>query len=308
MIDVIGDVHGHLEALEALLRKLGYRLRAGAWRHTTTDRRALFVGDLIDRGPQIRETVATVRDMVEAGSALVVLGNHELNAVMWATRRDDGSFLRTHTPGRRAQHAASLEAWGGTIPADVIGWMATLPLTVEVEGMRAAHAAWSEELVAAAGPTIDLTALGERGSPHRVAVEAITKGLEVPLPAGSKYRDKEGTVRWESRVRWWIAHYDLPEDVSLETIAMPPADTALAGRSVPRSTLPRAAFPGYRASEPLFIGHYWLSGAPAPFTERIACLDYSVANGGALCSYLWDGEVPLTRERFTCVRPRPMTP
>ena len=45
--DVIGDVHGHVEQLEALLRQLGDVERDGAWRHC--ERTAVFVSDLIDR-------------------------------------------------------------------------------------------------------------------------------------------------------------------------------------------------------------------------------------------------------------------
>jgi hypothetical protein len=64
--DIIGDIHGHAEKLTMLLGVLGYRRSAGAWRHP--DRRAIFVGDFIDRGTQGVETVRIVRDMVEAGA------------------------------------------------------------------------------------------------------------------------------------------------------------------------------------------------------------------------------------------------
>lgn len=57
--DIIGDIHGHGERLEALLLELGYRFRAGAWRHP--DRTAVFVGDLIDRGPGQLRTLELVR-------------------------------------------------------------------------------------------------------------------------------------------------------------------------------------------------------------------------------------------------------
>ena len=46
--DVIGDVHGHLDALEGLLARLDYARVDGTWRHPS--RQAVFVGDLIDRG------------------------------------------------------------------------------------------------------------------------------------------------------------------------------------------------------------------------------------------------------------------
>ena len=70
--DLIGDVHGHAEELVALLGRLGYRQSRGAWRHPS--RLAVFVGDFLDRGPRILETLRLVRAMLEAGSALAVLG------------------------------------------------------------------------------------------------------------------------------------------------------------------------------------------------------------------------------------------
>ena len=81
--DVIGDVHGHAGVLRGLLAKLGY-VERGAYRHP--ERQAVFVGDLIDRGPEQLATLRIVRSMVDAGDTLAVLGNHEFNAVAWATR------------------------------------------------------------------------------------------------------------------------------------------------------------------------------------------------------------------------------
>ena len=77
--DVIGDVHGHADRLEALLQKMGYSHRAGAWRHP--ERTAIYVGDLIDRGPHQVRTLEMVRAMIDAGSARATMGNHEFNAI-----------------------------------------------------------------------------------------------------------------------------------------------------------------------------------------------------------------------------------
>ena len=68
--DIIGDIHGQADKLEALLRTLGYRDTAGAWRHA--ERQAIFVGDFIDRGPAQVRSVHIVRRMVDAGAALAV--------------------------------------------------------------------------------------------------------------------------------------------------------------------------------------------------------------------------------------------
>jgi protein phosphatase len=76
--DIIGDVHGCCDELEDLLQQLGY-IRNGdfAWTHPL-GRKAIFVGDLVDRGPRIVDTLRTVMTMSEAGSALCVPGNHDI--------------------------------------------------------------------------------------------------------------------------------------------------------------------------------------------------------------------------------------
>jgi protein phosphatase len=76
--DIIGDVHGCCDELDALLQKLGYaRNGEGTWAHPE-GRRALFVGDLVDRGPRIVDTLKTVMAMAQTGSALCVPGNHDI--------------------------------------------------------------------------------------------------------------------------------------------------------------------------------------------------------------------------------------
>lgn len=87
--DVIGDVHGYADELELLLRDLGYRERGGAWRHPS--RTAVFVGDLVDRGPRQVDTVSIVRPMVDAGTARAVMGDHEYNAIVWTIADPDNS-------------------------------------------------------------------------------------------------------------------------------------------------------------------------------------------------------------------------
>src|ERR1700730_10691824 len=133
--DVIGDVHGHADALVVLLRKLGYEERQGAWRHSS--RRAIFVGDFIDRGPSQIETIAIARRMVDSGSALAVMGNHECNAIAWylPNGRD---FLRPHSGERgkrnRHQHAAFLREMENNpqLHKETIAWFLSLPLWLDL--------------------------------------------------------------------------------------------------------------------------------------------------------------------------------
>ncbi len=84
--DFIGDIHGCCDELEELLELLGYQRReiesGGYFTEVVYEhpenRKAVFVGDLVDRGPRILDTVNIVRNMINAGSALCVPGNHDM--------------------------------------------------------------------------------------------------------------------------------------------------------------------------------------------------------------------------------------
>jgi protein phosphatase len=79
--DVIGDVHGCVDELHALLDRLGYAPGADGVRRHAEGRKAVFVGDLVDRGPSSVGVLKTVMPMVEAGAALAVPGNHDAKLV-----------------------------------------------------------------------------------------------------------------------------------------------------------------------------------------------------------------------------------
>ena len=82
-IDVIGDVHGEFGALRALLGKLGYDGNGGH----PDGRRVVFVGDLVDRGPDSVSVLHLVRHLVARGAAQCILGNHELNLMRGSRKR-----------------------------------------------------------------------------------------------------------------------------------------------------------------------------------------------------------------------------
>lgn len=74
--DVIGDVHGCADELENLLGVLGYRNEDGVFVHPD-GRRAVFLGDLTDRGPDSLRVLEIVMKMTQSGNAYCVLGNHD---------------------------------------------------------------------------------------------------------------------------------------------------------------------------------------------------------------------------------------
>lgn len=105
--DIIGDVHGSGDKLRGLLDLLGWTEGPGGVRvHPHPDRQVIFVGDLIDRGEDHRGVLATVRSMVDAGTARCIIGNHEFNAIGYATEHPPGSgqHLRPHIPKNDRQH------------------------------------------------------------------------------------------------------------------------------------------------------------------------------------------------------------
>jgi protein phosphatase len=78
--DLIGDVHGCADELETLLSELGYVVSWDGKEVTVAPpegRRAVFVGDLVDRGPRSPDVLRIAKHMVEAGTGLVVVGNHD---------------------------------------------------------------------------------------------------------------------------------------------------------------------------------------------------------------------------------------
>ncbi len=79
--DVVGDVHGCADELETLLDRLGYVDGGDGVRRHPEGRRAVFVGDLVDRGPRVVDTLRIAMAMVEAGSAYAVPGNHDVKLV-----------------------------------------------------------------------------------------------------------------------------------------------------------------------------------------------------------------------------------
>src|SRR5436190_24142615 len=97
MYDLIGDIQGYADELVQLLESLGCQKAQGVYRHP--ERRVIFVGDFVDRGPKIREVLEIVRPMIEEGKALAVMGNHEFNTLAYHIEDPEapGQYLRRHS-------------------------------------------------------------------------------------------------------------------------------------------------------------------------------------------------------------------
>jgi hypothetical protein len=128
-------------------------------------------------------------------------------------------------------------------------------------------------------------------------VEVVLKGKEGRLPDGKSFQDKDGHVRTEIRTRWYLR----PDGHTYRTYAFQSDEIACDLRLDEAVVADAAPYPA--DAKPVFVGHYWLSAErPELLARNVACLDYSVAKGGFLCAYRWDGEQALCNENFVWVR------
>ncbi|HNX75070.1 MAG TPA: metallophosphoesterase [Candidatus Rifleibacterium sp.] len=309
MYDFIGDIHGYADELRALLTLMGYQAVDGVFRHP--GRQAFFTGDFIDRGPKIRETLQIVKSMIDNGQALAIMGNHEFNAICYNIADGRGDFLRRHTEKNNRQHAETLRQFEScrTEYHAWIQWFKTLPMAFEADEFRVVHACWDAGHISAIREALQsdiycqndtlsdrfFAIASDKYEPLYRVIEETLKGKELRLPEGRFFTDKDGQARREIRVRWWQnplgqawkdlgIHFDpaLPEGlVDAELIKSPDY---------------------YRETErPVFFGHYWYKGEPALLRGNVCCLDYSVAKGGHLVAYRFNGEKQLSNNNFVAV-------
>ena len=158
MYDLIGDIHGHADELVQLLEALGYQKAQGVYRHP--ERKVIFLGDFIDRGPKIRQVLEIVRPMIEEGKALAVMGNHELNALAYHTEDPEspGEYLRRRSPKNEKQHRKTVEQLKPDELVSYLDWFRTLPMWLDLDGLRVVHACWDEQAINTIAQALDGTA------------------------------------------------------------------------------------------------------------------------------------------------------
>jgi hypothetical protein len=297
--DIIGDIHGHAERLTSLLLKLGYESTHGLYTHP--DRKVLYVGDYIDRGPKIKETLQIVKTMVDHGHAIALMGNHEYNAICYNTVGTDGQYLRSHTVKNMHQHQATLDQFNGYEEeyAMYIDWFKTLPLWMETNDLRAIHATWDQPVIDRLSELLPDALLTDQaiqessveGTELYNLIEVALKGKEIEMPAGQHFNDKDGHKRHHIRIKWWLD----PASTTYRDISVIPMDDKL-----PETPVMMSDTGYYRSGDkPVFFGHYWLKGEPVVQTDNVCCLDYSVAKGGQLVAYIYNGEQKLDASKLS---------
>lgn len=305
MYDLIGDIHGHADHLIRLLETLGYQKAHGVYQHP--ERKVIFLGDFIDRGPKIRQVLETVRPMIDEGTAQAVMGNHELNALAFHTEDEirPGTFLRKRNVKNIRQHGQTILQLSDKELVSTLDWFRTLPMWLDMDGLRAVHACWDEQKIAEISAALEehggitpsfLHSACKTGADLYAHVDAILKGKEAKLPDGASFTDKDGHVRSEMRTRWYLS----PERQTYRTYALQ-SDELPCDMEIEEAVV-KAAVPYPTTAKPVFVGHYWLSAKrPVILADNVACLDFSVAKGGFLCAYRWQGEQQLSNDNFVWV-------
>ena len=302
--DIIGDVHGQDGKLTSLLAKLGYRVKDGAYRHPG-GRVALFLGDLVDRGPGQVEVINIVRNMTEAASGRTIMGNHEWNAIGFGTRDPDGDdYLRPRTENKRREHGEFLRQVGEDSPLhkELVEWFGSLPPILDLGDIRLCHAWWNQDsidpIMAAMSPVGELDeqfliASFRKRSASWVAMECVTKGYEISLPDGVTFLDHNAVARRKIRVRWW----DESATAYRQAALVPEGER----ERIPDIALPAGVKLGAVSDVPTFVGHYWLTGRPGVQNATTAVLDFGAAIKGPLVAYRWDGESVLSNDKLLWV-------
>ena len=311
--DLIGDIHGCAQTLERLLQQMGYKKQRGIYRHP--QRQVIFLGDVVDRGPRIREALHIVRNMVESGAALMVLGNHEFNAITYSTPDGPGSneYLRPHTSANTRQVAETMAQFAEHTQEwlTFVRWFVELPLFLEIQHpltgqiFRAVHACWDQALIDQhrrqyGDGHIDwpfIIKSAQKGSLESMTKQRLTGGVDLPLPEGEIMVSADGYQRRAFRTKFWGHTAQTYGQLLFQPDPIP---EHIAKASITAEH--RAQMVYYDASQPpLFIGHYWLKGTPQPLADNLACLDYSAVKFGRLVAYRMDGEAQLQPDKFVWV-------
>jgi hypothetical protein len=300
MYDLIGDVHGHAQGLVRLLDLLGYRPIKGLYQHPW--RKAIFVGDLINRGPESKEVLQLVRPMVQSKNAYAVLGNHEINLMAFYTLDDFNKPLFSHSIKNMLNLLPVFESFRNAEAElyDYIDWMFSLPLFLEFEDLRVVHACWHQDSIHYVrkhfphhkfNRELIIKSLQTRG-PEYKAVHMLVKGLEIPLPRNKKGLDAESVYRGFTRVKWWDDHHGKSyREISTQ------AKSKLPNYKIPANLITLdLAYP--EQAVPVFFGHYSLGGKPMPLKNNVCCLDYGVIKNDIITAYRWNGELKLDRKNF----------
>jgi Calcineurin-like phosphoesterase len=216
-LDIVGDVHGEIDALQCLMRHLGY---AAGGRHPD-GRRLAFVGDLTDRGPDSPAVFELVKSLVDSGRAQCVLGNHDLNILLGEHKHDKHWFFGEPWSLDYSDDPTPAVLADDALRQRIVAFFRSLPLVLEREDLRVVHACWDDAMVGIAWKAVDVKSLYDEHvrlisvrhsdsppNPHDLKLEHQNLNPVKVLTSGKERRVEtpflaSGKLRYEERVPWW---------------------------------------------------------------------------------------------------------
>ena len=236
-IDIFGDIHGEVGALTDLLCRLGYDGEG----NNPMGYRPVFLGDLIDRGPDSIAVVRLIKRWVEKGKAQCVMGNHELNILrtnLEKPKMKHGNHWFFGQPeslirGSNKIHFQRLA--DSKIQQEFISFFETLPLALERSDLQAVHACWHQ-------PSIDL--LRSYNDSTMTVFDSFLDSIK------RRNQRDDNEIRCDLRKQ-----NDNPIKVLTSGLEEPAKNVYFAG-GVQRKLTRSAWWKSYKG-KPTIIGHYW---------------------------------------------------
>lgn len=257
-LDIVGDIHGEIDALNRLLNVLGYDAQG----YHPEQRKLIFVGDLCDRGVDSFAVIQYVKTLIEYGNAQCVLGNHELNLLIDAKREGNGWFFGS--PHEDDHKAFASRQVNFQERVEIIDFLATLPIALASEKLRVVHACWDQK-------SID-TLKQVQGLGTRQAYDQFVQMTENHVrETGVAEQAKHESAQYQSEMKNpqadipflpYLAQQDLVEQMhnpmkvltsGAEFLVDQPFYVGGKWRMIDRS----AWWEYYQDDIPVIIGHYW---------------------------------------------------
>jgi hypothetical protein len=295
--DIIGDIHGYGKELIIVLEKMGYSEKEPYNYAHADGRKVIFIGDYIDRGPEILLTLRIVRTMQENGNAIAIMGNHEFNFLCYNYTNEEGESFRDQEKKTEGERFTDQEL--GDEITSYLNWMAELPLFFENDVCRCVHAHWDKKSIALIRER-GIAKLDREGllalyadKELLLAYEIVLKGDELEIDEEYQFADKEGKVRKQGRIKWWATEKGTRMGECFASI--PP-------ESIHKPYISKAeefVLHYDHDEKPVFFGHYWMSHTEINVQrDNVCCIDFSVAKEGLLVGYRFSGEQKLLMENL----------
>lgn len=192
-LDIVGDVHGELEALRKLMKVLGYDENG----NHPKNRKLVFVGDLVDRGPDSPGVVFFVKNLIDNGNAQMVLGNHEINVLQHKAKSGSGWYFDKQL--KKDKDYLPFKVTSENEKTEIFNFLSKQPIALENKELRVVHAAWIDD--------------------------KINLSKNIPLgKVGTNYIEIEKNINKEIETSGLLSNYHLEQDEWLDELEDPTAE------------------------------------------------------------------------------------